>query len=804
MIDKNALKALEFNKIVQIAQVFSTTVHGSAFIRTLRPLNSINKIDIRLKEISQCRRLLIEHPACGIENIESLLDVFKQIKPKDSILQPYQLRKLLPLFNTALNLRYILKKDNCDLIVKLLTGMFYHSHIKRQIESAIDTDGVSILDDASEELSSIRNKIRSAQNKIKKALELILKRKELSSHLQDTYVTQRNGRWVIPVKKDSKSRIRGILHDISNSGETVFIEPFEIQNLGNNIDSLKMEEKLEEYRILKALSDLVRGAIWEIKQTYSIVIRFDALIALALFANSLKMTEPQINEKGVIKIIQGIHPLLWKSFKGLSKESAIVPLDFKIGGAYGDAYKGMVITGSNTGGKTVVLKTIGALSLMALSGMHIPAKEGTTLPFLENVLVDIGDDQSIEDNLSTFSAHIKRINDILSKSAEKTLVLIDELGTSTDPDQGAALACAILKEIVQKGSLVIATTHLKALKVFAHSEAGFVNGSMEMEIIKQNDALTYRPSYRLSIGSPGESYAFEIAQSLGISREIITQARIYMDTSSLRFEKMVEDLNSMSKEYSGKLIEINRLKEELSVIVSSRKTEINELKNSKKQVMVKAYDEAKEIIRKTKLEAIEALEEIKKSDTKKAAETVKVISNKLAQTTRKHQALLGAHYSSLSSPVIGQKVFVKDLNIEGILSDIHLKKNRCIVNVKGRELEVAIDKLAPIGDKAKEDTMKSQSDKSSATQADKIMESRVSMELKLIGQRVDPALTILERYLNDASMDELRTVRIIHGIGTGALSAAVKDYLKGHPLVKSFRKATDEEGAGAVTIVELK
>jgi DNA mismatch repair protein MutS2 len=475
-MDNHTLRVLEFEKILNMGAAFAVTAPGRYVVQGIRPLDNTKDIRRRIDLVSECREIFSEGQSLGIEHFDDLSPLFNRIKPADAVIGPLELRSFLPLFYSVFNLKIWGDNPTFTGLAAIVSELVSHPEIKKSIEGSIDREG-KIRDEASPELSHIRRSIKSHEKNIKAMLENILKRKDLEKHLQDFYLAERNNRWVIPVKRDSKGSVPGVVHDFSNTGETVYVEPYSIQQPGNELEALKAEEKLEEYRILRMLSSLLRADLFEIEEDYRIVAEVDSIQALARFADQMEMSPPEINEKRYLKIIKGRHPLLWKTMKKENNEAKLVPLDMEIG----RGHSCMVITGSNTGGKTVALKTTGVLNLMALCGMHTPSGSGTTFPFIGSILADIGDDQSIEQNLSTFSAHIKRLSEIIDRSDSHTLIVIDELGTGTDPEQGGALSCAILRKLKQNGALTVISTHLGMLKAFAHSEAGLINSAMEME-----------------------------------------------------------------------------------------------------------------------------------------------------------------------------------------------------------------------------------------------------------------------------------------------------------------------------------
>jgi len=545
----------------------------------------------------------------------------------------------------------------------------------------------------------------------------------------------------------------------------------------------------------------LRECLPEIEADYRIVAEIDALQAFAGFSDQLDMSAPEINEKGHMTITGGRHPLLWKTLRKENREGGLVPLDLEIG----RGHFSMVMSGSNAGGKTVALKTIGVLTLMALSGMHIPAGSGTVIPFLKNVLADIGDEQSIEQNLSTFSAHITRISEIIKQSVEGTLVLIDELGTGTDPEQGGALSCAILRKLKQQGALTLVSTHLGMLKAFAHTEPGMINAAMEMEEVSVKGVSSYRPTYKLVMGEPGTSHAFEIAESLGLDADVIREARELVGDEGGRIESLITDLRHKTAELESRLKEAESLKQESGRLRLKLKEEITALKSREKETLAKALREAEEIVRKTKREARDLIEKIKQSELSKAGEISKEIDEKLAEIVVARKEYAPEKRQPLREVREGQRVFVGTLGKHGVVQTINEKTRRCRVAVGGKEIEVAVGDLSgPSEDRTGKQTehLKGERGERPAAPAE-TADINVQRELIVIGQRVDPALSLIERYLNDASMAGIKQVRIIHGIGTGILAAAIREYLRDHPLVEGFRKGNEEEGGQAVTVVIL-
>ncbi|MBF0519984.1 MAG: endonuclease MutS2 [Nitrospirae bacterium] len=792
MIDENTVRALEFSKILEIAASYAVTFAGRENILRLRPLSTPEEIQKETDFITEWRNLFAENNQTGIEQISDLSLQFTTLKPENSIIEPIEIREFIPLFDSTYNLKRFATQHQYFMTSELVSNLTTHPFIKKTIENSIDKDGL-IVDTASNELYQIRRRLKSLDVKLRKLLDGILQRKDYSNHLQDFFITIRNNRSVIPVKKESKGQIPGVIHDISKTGETIFVEPYAAQTLGNEIESLKGEEKIEEFKIIKHLSSLIRTHLPDIEKDYQITVKIDVVSALSRYSEVCNMSAPEINTSGYVNIIGGRHPILEHTLLKQHKSAQLVPLDVTMN----NSVSAIVITGSNAGGKTVALKTIGVIHLMALSGMHVSAKSGSSIPFLRNIFVDIGDDQSIEDNLSTFSGHLSRISRILTYSDNRTLVLLDELGTGTDPDEGGSLASAIVKALMKKGSLVAVTTHLRALKLFAYSDPAVMVCSMEVEsLTDEKGKKTFKPTYKLTLGQFGQSHAFDIASNYGLSEEIINDARAILSGSDSKLESLLSDLHSELALYKEKTKKVDALREELRALKSTLTTEIQSVRLTKKQAIKRAAAEAEKLLLTAKSDAAEILKEIKTAEAEKAKSLVRELDHKIKEIKEIKE-------SQSSQPLVpklkvfpGKKVFLSGLKVVGEVVSVNEGKGRCTVLASGREIEISISALAEMDEKS---TQKTQHYRT----LNETTERDVPTEINLIGKRVDPAVSDLERYLNDAVLANLKTVKIIHGLGTGALSKAVREHLSTHQLVQSFRKGETEDGGDAVTIAVL-
>ncbi len=795
-MDTSTLRVLEYSKVLEMVSSFAVTPEGRDRVRHILPLHTQDAVLERFGLIGECRRILTEGRPLGLEPMEPLVPLFQRLRPEESVLEPLQLRAFLPLLYSAEALKRLSAEIDLPGIKRLLSGLTTHPEIRKAIERSIDRDGL-ILDEASPELYEIRMSIKSLDRRIKSILERILNTRELKPHIQDFYITERNGRRVIPVKRDSKGHIPGVIHDISNTGETIFVEPTQTVQLGNELEGLKAEEKVEEFRILKRLSTLLRQRLAELENDHDIVLEMDLIQSLASFAEEIGAEIPEINRKGLIRIQSGRHPLLWRAFKKAGRESEIVPLDFELG----RSYTALVITGPNAGGKTVVLKTVGILTLMALSGIPVPAGSGSTFPFVRNVFADIGDEQSIEQDISTFSGHVLKLTEILRSATSDTLVILDELGTGTDPDEGGALACAILRRLKHRGVLTLVSTHLSMLKAFAYSEDGLENGSMQMRRYEEGGAVLYRPTYRLKIGEAGQSHALEIAKRLGLPDDLIREAKDLLGEKERRLETLIASLQEKETGLAEKLEEIDRLKEELQTLKASLREEIKIIKEKKTEILNDYRQKAEAIYRKAVSEAEDILKRIKSEERQKAREHLRRLKKRYDDIKVEKQKPSEELGQPVSTVEVGQVVLVGSLGMEGVVKTVNRNAKRCRVVVRGRELDVSFDDLylPPEKDDRKDIPSEERPSEGQTPETEEI----TSAEINLVGERVDPALSALERYLNDASLSGLKEVRVIHGIGTGRLAQAVREYLKDHPLVRDFRPGRREEGGEGVTVVYL-
>ncbi|MCL4475613.1 MAG: endonuclease MutS2 [Nitrospirae bacterium] len=787
MITENTLNLLEFPKLLRIISTFSHSDASEKAVLDILPLSDREEMGKRLGRIAEIRRISHEGSPLKLSQFSDVAPLLHKIRPEGAVLESRELSAFMPFLAIVNDISSQMKEQEALPFLTELTGpLTGFPHIFALLNKSMDSEG-NILDSASFALSELRGQVRRLEGRITKKLEEMTRDERISVFLQDNFITERSGRWVIPVRMDSKGQVPGVVHDVSRSGETAFIEPLAIISLSNELENLIAEQKAEEIRILRDICSKIRAVADEMDIQYGIIVYLDLLNCIARFADELTMENPEINEAGFVRLVNGRHPLLMLSFRKSDAAQEVVPLDVLLG----VETTVMVITGSNAGGKTIAIKTIGLLQLMALSGMPVAADSSSSFPLVHDLLIDIGDEQSIENNLSTFSAHVSNISSILKKADAKSLVLIDELGTGTDPEEGAALACAVLKEVRNKGALLFATTHLTDIKGFVHRTEGMINASMEF------DRQTLTPLYRLRVGEPGQSHALEIARRYGLPDSIIDSAKAMLGGIKVEFDNLIADLNAKRAQYENALREINELQAETGKKNRLLEQRLAETETRQKELLAKAYQEASDIIADTKRQMNALLEEIRKKGREKSREAIKQAEARREEVVRK---LREYDVADRGAPLIteikeGDVVFVRSFGYDASVMGVDAKHNRLRVRSGSMEIEVPV---ADIGFKRG----KSAETKGGAVHIERTDET-VSSRLNLVGMRVDEALSKLEPFLNHASLAGLSEVTIIHGFGTGILAKAVRQHLEGHPLVKRFRKGEQSEGGAGVTIVMI-
>ncbi|MEA4927027.1 MAG: endonuclease MutS2 [Syntrophomonadaceae bacterium] len=777
-MNKIVLEKLEFNKIQQQLAKRSYSDGGRKLALELGPAQEAREITNRLDETQEAMALL----HYGEPAFLSFLQPVEKHLGKARIAGILDAPDLLNVYHLLRASRLALKYaggSTGQVLPAIANRLTSIPELEKQIQTAIDEDG-SIRDDASAELRTVRKGIESARQRIKDYLQNFIRSGNNQSLLQDSLITERAGRYVVPVKQEHRSDVKGIVHDESASGATVFIEPLAVVEQNNRIKSLQVEEKREIERILRSLSAKVAEAADDLALNYATLSYLDMLFARAHLAYDMNAFRPEINSSGRVELIRARHPLLGEQ---------AVPINVELG----RGFDVLVITGPNTGGKTVVLKTIGLLTVMAMSGLFIPAREKSQVAIFQDVFVDIGDEQSIEQSLSTFSSHLKNIVHILNRVNRQSLVLLDELGAGTDPVEGAALARAILEELKNRGARVVVTTHQSELKTFAYQNDRVENACVEF------NPITLAPTYELTIGTPGQSNAFEIATRLGLKSAVVNQARQLVPQREAEIGNMIRQLKESRYFFEMSSQELETAQRQLKLDQELLQKDRENFREEKDTALLKAKQEADQYVRRIKREANEALEELKEliKDKEKPPKW-----HEVEKKNKKIKDLAVSFASAEEAPSDqeikpGDYVLVQSVNQSGYVVEGPNAQGDVVVQIGSIKLTVAQEQLFPgqavPGKKAAERTH---------TFLEKVQ--HISPEIDLRGKYTEDAIEELDKYLEDANLAGLDKVRVIHGKGTGALRTAIRSYLKGHRYIEEFRDGLREEGGYGVTVISLR
>lgn len=787
MISETSLNLIEFDRVLGMASSYARSAATAEAIRALRPLEDPHEIAVRRTEVDETRRMRALGKGLCISAFEDISDAVEKSLPAGSVLDPADLARFIPVLSMARELSLLpAGLESFTAIASLLITLTGFPELLKVLVRTVDGDG-NILDTASPELAALRREIRRSEAAIQKRLSEIVRDAGIGVFLQDTFITKRGGRWVIPVRMDSKGQIPGVLHDVSKSGETAFVEPIEIIHLSNELENLAAEARAEELRILRLVTSAIRENSEGLSAECRTLIHLDLVDCIGLFADSMAMEPATVNESGMLRLVRARHPLLAAARARTGQGTDVVPLDVSLGGDN----TVMVITGSNAGGKTVAIKTIGLLISMGLSGMPIPADASSTIPCASDLLIDMGDEQSIEASLSTFSAHVTNITRILQSAGKGTVALIDELGTGTDPDEGAAIACAVLQELRESGALVFATTHLTGIKGFVQGSGGMLNASMEF------DRKTLSPLYRLRIGEPGRSHALEIARKYGLPENVVETARGMMSGVKVEFERLLDEaqeqrcaLDALMRSLQERQRELEERERKVSMLLAEAEAE-------RQGILEKAYHDALELVTNAKRTMNLRLDEMKHADRKALKQQVREAEKAAAELSAAASELARNRPAmDLGSVRAGDVVHIRSLGYDATVVELLPKTGRLRVRAGAIEIDVPASDAMPGQGKIVFHGARQRTEPSSA-------DAEAASRLHLIGKRVDESLELLEPFLNHAALAGIREVVIIHGVGKGLLSRAVRDHLKGHPLVQSFRSGEGSEGGAGVTVVRL-
>lgn len=737
--------------------------------------NSYNVAEDRLYETNSAINLLRTKPDAPNGGLPEMEDTIEKLSG-GFILNPQDLYHLLVMLKTSRDiLNYFKAGLENPVFSRLLANLIDIRYLREKISTIID-DNAIIKDDASQDLNNIRKRIKNKSGEIKRQLEHMLKKNSMDTYLQEKVIVKRGDRYCLSVKREYAYRIPGVIEDTSASGSTVFIEPLEIGNIRGELNILKKDEKDEIDRILREISATIHVENDSLSLIYETLGYYNFYIAKALFTKSFKGYVPEINNKGLIKIHDARHPLLFGS---------VIANDISLG----EGYNNLVISGPNTGGKTVLLKMIGLFALMISLGYGIPASEGSKMSYFNKVLADIGDEQSIENSLSTFSGHLFNIKEMLDLADTSTLLLFDELGNGTDPKEGSSLAMAILDYINRKGSHSITTTHYGELKVFAYNTPGFSNASMTF------DVRTLEPTYKLVIGNPGSSLGLEVAKRCGLKNEIITKAKSLIDSSELETSQLIQSLEEERSLLNDKLSDIEKTQEDIERIKSELEVEQAAIRDKNKKIIDKDLEKSRDILTNIKREGEEIIKELKLLKlnnpelANKARNKIKDLEKTLDQVNTINVK------SKTINLEIGQEVKVISLDKKGEVVESDDNKKIALIKIGIMKIKLPYNDLVINYSNSENETYRI---------IKEVNRGYVPMEIDVRGLTVDECLYQIEKYLDDAVLSKYPHVRIIHGMGTGALRKAIWEYIKGLSFVKSYRYGDASEGSIGATIVYLK
>ena len=789
-MNKKVLKTLEYDKIIDMLVEEADSALGKDSARRLRPSSDHGKIVAMQAETSHALTRLFHH---GALSFHGLTDIRPSLVPlaKGGTLGAGELLRIGALLEAAKRAVEFDKKDEeTDFLSGRFDGLQTFPEIRREISRCILSED-EISDDASSELKRIRRAMKTTNDKIREQLSVTVN--SSGDMLRDNIVTMRNGRYCLPVKQEYKSAFQGMIHDQSSTGSTFFIEPMAIVKLNNDLAELAMKEQEEIERILASISSICAPETEGLERDVILLSELDFIFAKAKLSKKMQGSEP-IFDDNYIEIKKGRHPLI--------PRDRVVPIDVTLG----KDYRLLIITGPNTGGKTVSLKTVGLFTLMGQAGLHIPAFDGSHLHVFHEVYADIGDEQSIEQSLSTFSSHMTNTVSILKRADKNTLALFDELGAGTDPVEGAALAISILDNLLQRNVTAMATTHYSELKIYALSTDHVENASCEF------DVESLQPTYRLLIGVPGKSNAFAISSKLGISDEIIEKAKSLVDEDSKSFEDVVTGLESTRKELEQERAKAAAYREEIERQKKKLAEKNERIDKAKEKILRRANEEANEILQKAKDMADDSIRKYNKwmdgskgnvSDMERQRSAIREQLKKTGEKLATKQK--GNHPKTAPGKLsIGDLVMVHSMGVKGTVMSLPNTKGKCFVQMGIMRSEVNADDLELLEEETLQNRKEQLRERSGAGKIKMMKSLHVSSSINLIGKTVDEAIALLDKYLDDAYLAKLHQITIIHGVGTGALRNAVQAHLKKSKYIKTYRMGEYGEGGYGVTVAEFK
>jgi DNA mismatch repair protein MutS2 len=781
MIEEQVLEKLEFEKILYQVSKYCVTENGKNLVLKIYPSSDINFIITECTFVSEANEILNKAGYPPIDFIPDLNQALSECKIEGAILSSQKVLEILKLAKTSRLLQQFLKHELVteSHLTGKLNDLFSDKLFEFQIEKIISEQG-EVKENASADLLQIRKEISSKRNELVKSINRIIKNLKEDDIVREDYLTLRDGRMVIPIKSEHKRHIRGFIHSESATGQTVYIEPEETLDLNNDIISLSFAERREIERILKELTKMIGQSSERLKSALKTIAYIDSIFARAKYSTEIIGAFPQVDNTNPIYISEGRHPLLLKKLK----RQNTVPLSFELNND-----KVVIITGPNAGGKTVVLKTIGILNLMLQSGIHIPVNSNSNFHVFDNILIDIGDQQSIEDDLSTFSSHLKNLKSIIDNASLNSLILLDEIGTGTDPAEGSALAAAILQTLLKKGSTVFASTHHGSLKVFAYNINGMQNAAMEF------DHSNLSPTYKFNIGIPGSSYAFEIAMRTGLSDDVLDKAKENIDSDKHNLEKFLSELEEKSNRLNKKLNELEIENSRLVGLSELYKKSYEKIEKEKKDILKKVKSEGETYLENVNKKIEKVIRDLRESSASK--DVIKESKKLIEEIKSDNKSILIENVEKVRNKndfTVGDFVGINNSSTVGKIIKLDPTKGNATILSGSIKMQVKFNDLF----QTKEKKIEKSNDHSS------FQISQANFRLDIRGEKPEVAEFQIIKFLDEAYQASLNRVEILHGKGTGVLKKTVWDILKQHDKIKDYYFAAIEFGGEGITIAELK
>jgi len=780
MIDQSVIDKLEFPKVLDLISRYAITESGRNKVLNLLPVNNPDYIKNEGELVNEAKELLNTVGYPPIEYLSEIFTVISETRIDGAVISGIKLLEILKLAKTSRLLRQFVFQESREnsLLKQKASGLFADKLFENRIEKIITEQG-EIKENASTELARLRKEINNKKSELVKSINRIIKSLKEEDIVREDYLTLRDGRMVIPVKVEHKRHLRGFIHSESSTGQTVYIEPEETLDLNNDIISTSFAEKREIERILKELTKVIGQSAGQLKVSLEALAEIDSIFARAKYSLEIIGEFPGIENSKPLYLSEARHPLLLKK---LGRQNT-VPLSFEL-----NDINVVVITGPNAGGKTVVLKTIGLLNLMLQAGIHVPVNSESNFHIFDNILIDIGDQQSIEDDLSTFSSHLKNLTHIINSSDSKTLILLDEIGTGTEPAEGSALAASILDELQKKGSLVFATTHHGSLKVFAFNQKRMQNAAMEF------DHSNLFPTYRFYLGIPGSSYAFEIAKRSGISESILDNAKKNIDDDKYSLERFLSELEEKSNKLNKKLNELEIENTRLKELSALYKKSYEKIENEKKEILKKVKVESDLYLDNVNKQIEKVIKEIREKEaSKEVIREAKKIIQDVKEENKNAFNFLNDKTNDNRQYKVGDTVAIKNSSTVGKIVEINKEKVQATILVGSIKMKVKLSELIEAAE-------------SKSVQKEKFnnfLITEIDYRLDIRGERPEEAEYKVIRFIDEAYQASLDRVEILHGKGTGALKKTVWDILKHHDKIKNYYFAAIEFGGDGITIVEL-